>query len=320
MAERDITNLESPEMNLRFRQEGNKIYVDLPIPRSSGSSQQTPFLEVTRNENQALLNESQRKLIEGLNAAGFNAIGGSISYENNTGGSLGANIRGVGRAEITLQNRNGGNVNFDINTGAVGRAVANTERRFDEYRENIYDQRCKEWVMQGGARIQAGDGNTYNVTPEAAKEYHNRGRVMWRIDDNGNYTPNPFSQNNGTSTQDVAYVNRNQFTGTAYEGLAGNIDQQLGSSINLNGRDRNDITAALLNNPGVSLNGGPINILQSEKDPNLIAPSQAGLRGDTLNMANVPPGSAQTVSQELLNQSRETPQQSNEEVRTPRMA
>lgn len=177
---RNVNHLAVPPMDLTITDAGNgKLKVELEVPRSSGSLDNIPFLEVTRNEQQTLLNGARQTVISRLSQSGFQI--GDIEYEatggQNLGGTVGgnANARGLGKVsfEITAENNRSGTISGSLrNNPDVAGAIREAETQFDTRRQDIYETRAREWYRQGGATLTS-NGETYTVTPDAAKTYIN---------------------------------------------------------------------------------------------------------------------------------------------------
>lgn len=177
---RNVDRLSVPPMDLSISDAGNgKLKVELNVPRTSGSLENIPFLEVTRNEHAALLNGARQNMIARLSQSGFQI--GEITYEGTNGQNLGGNVGANGSLPRI------GKVSFEISAGAnssstisgslrnnpdVAGAIRDTESQFDTRRQDIYEQRAREWHRQGGATLTSG-GETYTVGPEAARTYIN---------------------------------------------------------------------------------------------------------------------------------------------------
>jgi hypothetical protein len=181
MAHHDVPALTEPNLNLAVRQEGNVVYIGLGLPNSSGSVNQSPFLEVTRNEGNNLLNGARTAFLERLNGAGieFRDITASQSQRTNVGGELGGTlpVRGIpltarGEVAIEITSQVSGGVNF--RSGRVGEAITAAERNYDHNRREAYQDRAYEWAQTANgvtARNPAGD--TFFVSPDVARTYHN---------------------------------------------------------------------------------------------------------------------------------------------------
>lgn len=177
---RTVNHLAVPPMDLTITDAGNgRLKVELEVPRSSGSLDNIPFLEVTRNEQQTLLNGARQTIISRLSRSGFQI--GDIEYEasggQNLGGNAGgnANVRGLGKVsfEITADNSRSGSISGSLrNNPDVAGAIREAETQFDTRRQDIYESRAREWHRQGGATLTS-NGETYTVTSDAAKTYIN---------------------------------------------------------------------------------------------------------------------------------------------------
>ncbi len=178
---RNVDHLSVPPMDLTITDAGNgKLKVELNVPRSSGSLDNIPFLEVTRNEQETLLNGARQTMISRLSRSGFQV--GDIEYELTSGANIGgtagggANVPKVGKVsfEITAGADGGATVNGSLrNNPDVSGAIRDAESGFDTRRQDIYEQRAREWYRQGGATLTSG-GETYSVSPDAARTYINQ--------------------------------------------------------------------------------------------------------------------------------------------------
>lgn len=175
-----VNHLGVPPMDLTIVDTGNgRLRVELQVPRSSGSLDNIPFLEVTRNEQQTLLNGARQDMIGRLSRSGFQI--GDIQYEasagrnDEIGGSASGNVPKLGKVsfEISTGSNTQGNVSGSIrnNPDIVG-AIAETERNFDTRRQDIYESRAREWYRNGGATLES-NGEIYSVTRDAARTYIN---------------------------------------------------------------------------------------------------------------------------------------------------
>lgn len=175
-----VNHLGVPPMDLTITDAGNgKLKVELQVPPSSGSRDNIPFLEVTRNEQATLLNGARQDMISKLSQSGFQI--GDIKYEaaagrnDHVGGTAGGNVPKLGKVsfEISTDSNFQGNVSGSLrNNPDVAGAIRETERNFDTRRQDIYESRAREWYRNGGATLES-NGQTYTVTPDAAKNYIN---------------------------------------------------------------------------------------------------------------------------------------------------
>jgi hypothetical protein len=175
-----VNHLGVPPMDLTVTDAGNgKLKVELQVPASSGSKDNIPFLEVTRNEQRALLNGAQQDLLKGLSQSGFTL--GPVKYEAGAeqnvhgGGSGGAKVPGLGKVtfEISSDSKIHGGVNATLNNNPdLKGAISTMEKNFDIRRQDIYEGRAREWAREGGATINS-NGQTYTVSPDVAKNYVN---------------------------------------------------------------------------------------------------------------------------------------------------
>lgn len=177
---RTVDHLGVPPMDLTITEAGNgKLKVELQVPRSSGSLDNIPFLEVTRNEQQTLLNGARQDVISRLSQSGFQI--GEVKWEagggRNDHAGVGANgsVPKLGKVsfEITADSNYNANVSGSLrNNPDVAGAIRDAERNFDTRRQDIYESRAREWNRQGGATLTS-NGETYTVTQDAAKTYVN---------------------------------------------------------------------------------------------------------------------------------------------------
>lgn len=175
-----VNHLGVPPMDLTITDAGNgKLKVELQVPPSSGSRDNIPFLEVTRNEQATLLNGARQDMISKLSQSGFQI--GDIQYEagagrnDHVGGTAGGNVPRLGKVsfEISTDSNFQGNVSGSLrNNPDVAGAIRETERNFDTRRQDIYESRAREWYRNGGATLES-NGQTYTITPDAAKNYIN---------------------------------------------------------------------------------------------------------------------------------------------------
>lgn len=180
-AHHEVTSLTEPNLNLSVRQEGNFIIIGLGLPQSSGSVNQSPFLEVTRNEGTNLLNGARTAFLERLNSAGIDFRPVEASQSQTTNGSLGGSatlpVRGVpvtakGEIAVEITSEVRGGINF--RSGLVGDAINAAERNYDQNRRVAYQDRAYEWAQTANG-VTAGNpaGDTFHVSPEVARTYHN---------------------------------------------------------------------------------------------------------------------------------------------------
>lgn len=186
---KEVNHLGVPPMDLTITDAGNgKLKVELQVPATSGSKDNIPFLEVTRNEQATLLNGARQDLLKGLSQSGFTI--GDVKYEagaeQNThgGGSGGAKVPGLGKVtlEISSDTKIHGGVNATLrNNPDLAGAIDRAERNFDTRRQDIYETRAREWYRDGGATLKSG-GETYHVGKDAAKDYVNERHPIdiWR--------------------------------------------------------------------------------------------------------------------------------------------
>ena len=192
---KEVNHLGVPPMDLTITDAGNgKLKVELQVPATSGSKDNIPFLEVTRNEQAVLLNGARQDLIKGLSQSGFTI--GDVKYEaggeqsQHGGGSGGAKVPGLGKVtfEISSDTKIHGGVNATLkNNPDLAGAITKAENNFDTRRQDIYESRAREWFRDGGATLKSG-GEMYHVGKDAAKDYVNeRHPINWnkRISDAG---------------------------------------------------------------------------------------------------------------------------------------
>lgn len=176
-----VNHLGVPPMDLTITDIGNgRLKVELQVPRSSGSKDNIPFLEVTRNEQATLLNGARQDVLAKLSQSGFTI--GDVKYEaggeqtQQGGASGGANVPKLGKVsfEISSETKIHGGVNATLkNNPDLAGAIRQAEGNFDTRRQDIYESRAREWVREGGATIKS-NGETYTVSPDVAKEYINQ--------------------------------------------------------------------------------------------------------------------------------------------------
>jgi hypothetical protein len=175
-----VNHLGVPPMDLTITDAGNgRLKVELQVPQSSGSRDNIPFLEVTRNEQAVLLNGARQDIIARLSQSGFQI--GEVKYEAGTQstqrGSAGVSgtIPEVGKVsfEIAADTTTHGNVSTSIrNNPDVAGAIREAEGNFDIRRQDIYEARARVWHRDGGATLES-NGETYSVTRDAARNYIN---------------------------------------------------------------------------------------------------------------------------------------------------
>ncbi len=192
---KEVNHLGVPPMDLTITDAGNgKLKVELQVPATSGSKDNIPFLEVTRNEQAVLLNGARQDLIKGLSQSGFTI--GDVKYEaggsqsQHGGASGGAKVPVLGKVsfEISSDTKINGGVTATLkNNPDLAGAITKAENNFDTRRQDIYETRAREWFRDGGATLKSG-GETYHVGKDAAKDYVNeRHPINWnkRISDAG---------------------------------------------------------------------------------------------------------------------------------------
>lgn len=185
-----VSHLSVPPMDLTITEAGNgKLKVELNVPRSSGSLDNIPFLEVTRNEQATLLNGARQTMISKLSQSGFQIS--DVQYEAKAGAKVGgtggvaADVEKVGKVSFEISQGGDGSVGVKTsirNNPDVAGAISAAETGFDTRRQDIYEQRAREWYGNGGAMVKS-DGKDYSVTQDAAKNYVN-----------GRHPINPFKR------------------------------------------------------------------------------------------------------------------------------
>lgn len=181
MAHHNVPALTEPNLNLAVRQEGNFIIIGLGLPQSSGSVNQSPFLEVTRNEGTNLLNGARTAFLEKLNSFGIDFRPVEASQSQTTNGNLGGSatlpVRGIPvtakgeiAVEITSEVRGG----IDFRSGRIGDAIREAERSYDHNRREAYQDRAYEWAQtSNGVTARNPAGDTFYVSSDVARTYHN---------------------------------------------------------------------------------------------------------------------------------------------------
>lgn len=182
MPRHEVNHLGVPPMDLTISEAGaGKLKVELNVPRSSGSQDNIPFLEVTRNEQQTLLNGARQDMLSKLSQSGFQigdvklSTGGERSQHGGiSGGAIVPEAAGKLEFEIKSDSKIQGNVETVLrNNPDLAKAIRETEQNFDTRRQDIYESRAREWNRNGGATIQGQNGDIYHVGAEAAKNYIN---------------------------------------------------------------------------------------------------------------------------------------------------
>lgn len=183
---KQVNHLGVPPMDLTITKNANgNLQVELTVPRSSGSKDNIPFLEVTRNEQGTLLNGARQDLISKLSQSGFTI--GDVKYTAGASQTQGGTASGSGKVpgvgkvsiELTSETKLQGNVEAILkNNPNIAGAIRETEKNFDTRRQDIYEQRAREWYREGGATLDSYNPKTkqmeeYSVTKEAAKTYIN---------------------------------------------------------------------------------------------------------------------------------------------------
>ncbi|MEQ1511784.1 MAG: hypothetical protein ABL934_03800 [Lysobacteraceae bacterium] len=177
---KQVNHLGVPPMDLTITDAGNgKLKVELQVPASSGSKDNIPFLEVTRNEQAVLLNGARQDMLSKLSQSGFTI--GDVKYEAGGEQSQHGGVSGDGKVpklgkvsfEISSDSKIHGGVSTTLhNNPDLAGAIRDTEKNFDTRRQNIYEDRAREWHRDGGATLKS-NGETYTVTKDAAKDYIN---------------------------------------------------------------------------------------------------------------------------------------------------
>jgi hypothetical protein len=182
---KQVDHLGVPPIDLAVSGAGNaRLRVELDIPRSSGSLDNIPFLEVTRNEQAVLLNGVRQDILARLSQSGFTI--GDVTYEANTqhaqhgAGAASGNVPRLDKVsfeissdEIRSDTQIQGVVAATLrNNPDLEGAIREAERNFDARRQDIYETRAREWHRNGGTTLDS-NGERYTVTPEAARTYIN---------------------------------------------------------------------------------------------------------------------------------------------------
>lgn len=186
MSQRQVNHLSVPPMDLTISDAGpGKLRVELEVPRSVGSIENTPFLEVTRNEQAALLNGARQDVLAKLSKSGFQL--GDIKYEysaeHKQNGGVGADVKvpKIGKVyfDISSELQQGGKASTTLHSNPdIAGAIREAEKNFDTRRQDIYEARAKEWHRAGGTTLESYNDRTkkmdvYKISPEAAKDYVN---------------------------------------------------------------------------------------------------------------------------------------------------
>jgi hypothetical protein len=293
----DVTKLTEPNLNLAVRQEGNFIIIGLGLPQSSGSINQSPFTEVTRSEGTNLLNGAKSAFIEKLNGFGIDFKDIDASRGQTASGSLGAKIPKLGSGEIAVEITSEVKGGVSFRSGKVGEAVAAAQNNYDENRKIAYQDRAYEWATNGkGATAKnPATGDTFYVSPEVAKEYHNN--RFWPLD------PRRVDSGQQSPSGNIASADTNGFKGTDREK---NFNDAKGAISTLVPADKqNDVAAAVVRN-AIDAKFDPkveIAVVPSNKNPDALIASQGNgpgaLRADAVLVSQVQPGTAQHVAETL---------------------
>ncbi|TXI51100.1 MAG: hypothetical protein E6Q50_01965 [Lysobacter sp.] len=176
-----VDRLEVPSVELAIGDAGaGRLNVELDVPRSGPPPEQVPFLEVTRNEQAALLNGARQDLLARLGRSDF-AIG-DVRYRIDAPQSphderaSSANSPRFGKVafEIASETRIRGGVDATLrDQPALSGAIREAERNFDARRRDLYESSAREWFRGGGATLES-DGERYIVSREAAKRFVDR--------------------------------------------------------------------------------------------------------------------------------------------------
>lgn len=181
-----VNRLGVPPMDLSItvNEKGN-LQVELKVPRSSGSLANIPFLEVTRNEQETLLNGARQEIIAKTSQSGLTfgevkyKVGGEVGQNGKLGGDAKVPELGKVTFEIGSNQKFTGSVETILkNNPDIAGAIRSAEKNFDIRRQNIYEERAREWYDQGGATLKSWNSekkqyDEYTVTKEAAKNYVN---------------------------------------------------------------------------------------------------------------------------------------------------
>lgn len=288
-----VNHLSVPPMDLTITEAGNgKLKVELNVPRTSGSSENIPFLEVTRNEQQTLLNGARQTVISRLSRSGFQI--GDIEYEQTAGANIGAGAGGGANVQKL------GKVSFEISAGASGTTTVNgsirnnpdvagaireAETGFDTRRQDMYEQRAREWYRQGGATLTS-NGETYRVTPDAAKTYINQRHPL-----------NPFERVSldGDGATDGAFA----FSGNPH--LERQFQQALSGIAATSTPNQRDAAAlaveAISSTPGYAADGD-VSVVSGSKG-NLIVFQGQDASGVRASVPDAKPGDFERVADQL---------------------
>jgi hypothetical protein len=300
MTHHNVTKLAEPNLNLAVRQEGNFIIIGLGLPSSSGSVNQSPFTEVTRSEGTNLLNGARTAFIEKLNGFGIDFKDVDASRGQTASGSLGAKIPKLGSGEIAVEITSEVKGGISFRSGKIGEAVRAAESNYDHNRKEAYQDRAYEWATNGkGATATNPAGDTFRVSPEVAKDYHNN-RFWpgdWRRVDSGQESPNANIASAKTEVTAKDFSGREDHFNKALSAANGNTD----------------VAAALLKSSAAAGHAptGDFRVEVSTKDGALIPAQGTGPgvnRGDGVVASQVQPGTAQNVA-ETLAQRNPAPQQ-----------
>ncbi len=178
---RQVMHLGVPPVGLSINDTGDgALKVELDVPSPGHTLEHIPFLEITRNAQAVLLNGARQDVLAKLNESGF-AIGGVMYEDSSFTGALGdgavdkhAPKLGKVSFEISSDAKVEGGLNATpTNHPDFAHAIGEAERNFDLRRHDMYETCARQWHRQGGATLEAVNGETYQVTAEAAKHYIN---------------------------------------------------------------------------------------------------------------------------------------------------
>jgi hypothetical protein len=286
----EVPRLVKPDLDLAVRQEGNFIVIGLGVPKSSGSVNQSPLLEVTRNEGTTLLNGAKSKFLEKLNGFGIDYKDIDASQSQTTSAGVSAKLPKLGKGEIAVEitSQVSGGVSF--RSGKVGDAIGAAQGHYDWQRNEMYNERTKEWAQStnGITAKNPNTGDTFHVAPQVAKDYYNSWRVWDRVDS---------GQNNPNAT--IASVKTNSFEGTDLAKHASQAGEAIKGIVPSDKRD--DVVAAVLRNT-TDAKFDPkadLSVVQSTKNPDALIPSQGIFRADPVEISKVQQGTAQTVAEAI---------------------
>lgn len=292
MPRHEVNHLGVPPMDLTISEAGDgKLRVELNVPRSSGSQDNIPFLEVTRNEQQTLLNGARQDMISRLSRSGFQIgdiqvqTGGEQSQHGGvSGAAIVPEAAGKLSFEISSDSKIHGSLSTVLrNNPDLAGAIRETEQNFDTRRQDIYESRAREWYRNGGATIQGQNGDIYHVGTDAAKNYVNERHPL-----------NPFerisSEENRTQVADASGL------------VPGNdrLNRQFEQALRGTNGDRDAAAVAvnaISNAPGYKPDQD-IAVVQG-RNGNLIATQGQGDAALNVAVPQAQPGDFQRVSQQM---------------------